>query len=215
MTNEPPITATLYYDANSCISWLEFLHQPDDAIRADLSSAGWRWRRYREAYSTNARFPRFPKGVQIDMGGEVTYSAERAERLEERAEMHSAEAERRYEASHRIADGIPLGQPILVGHHSEKRHRRDLARIEGHMRASIEERKKAAHLSEQAEGSADHQQHMQAPRLIYARLASFRADLVHLQQQATRDDPEQHATLVASFQQRIAIEERRLADAGG
>lgn len=215
MSTEPTTTATLYYDANSCISWLEFLHQPDDAIRADLYSAGWRWRRYREAYSTNARFPRFPKGVRIDMGGEVTYSAERAERLEERAETHSAEAERRYEASHRIADGIPLGQPVLVGHHSEKRHRRDLARIDGHMRASIEEREQAASLSERAEGSARHQQHMQAPRLIYERLASFCADLAHLQQHPDHYDPEQHVTLVASFQQRIVIEERRLADAGG
>lgn len=80
MSNEPTTTATLYYDANDCWSWLEFLHQPDDAIRADLSAAGWRWRPYREAYSTNARFPRFPGGVQISMGGEVTYSAERAER---------------------------------------------------------------------------------------------------------------------------------------
>lgn len=215
MTNEPPITATLYYDANSCISWLEFLHQPDDAIRADLYSAGWRWRRYREAYSMNARFPKFPHGVQIRMGGEVTYSAERAERLEERAEKHSAEAERRYEASNQIAQGIEPGQPILVGHHSERRHRRDLERIEGHMRASIEERKEAAALSERAEGSARHQHHMQAPRLIFERLASFRADLVHLQQQATSYDPEQHVTLVASVEQRIAIEERRLADAGG
>jgi hypothetical protein len=215
MSNEPTTTATLSYDANSCISWLEFLHQPDDATRAELYSTGWRWRRYREAYSTNARFPQFPKGVQIRMGGEVTYSAERAERLDERAEKQSAEAERRYEASSRIADSIPLGQPILVGHHSEKRHRRDLARIDGHMRASIEEREKASSLSERAEGSAHHQQHMQAPRLIYERLASFRADLAHLQQHATSYDPEQHLILVASFEQRIAIEERRLSDAGG
>jgi hypothetical protein len=31
-----------------------------------------------------------------------------------------------YKQSHRIVDNIPMGQPILVGHHSENRHRRDL-----------------------------------------------------------------------------------------
>lgn len=30
--------------------------------------------------------------------------------------------------------GIPLGQPILVGHHSERRHRRHLERIESRVR---------------------------------------------------------------------------------
>src|SRR5690606_38121523 len=37
------------------------------------------------------------------------------------------------------------GTPILVGHHSEKRHRRDLERIDNRMRRSIEEDKKAEH----------------------------------------------------------------------
>jgi hypothetical protein len=56
---------------------------------------------------------------------------------------------------------------------------------------------------------------MQAPRLLFERVASFRADLVHLQQHATSYDPELYVTLAASFEQRIAIEEHRLADAGG
>ncbi|HEY3498549.1 MAG TPA: DUF3560 domain-containing protein, partial [Polyangiaceae bacterium] len=33
----------------------------------------------------------------------------------------------------RIARCIPLGQPILVGHHSERRHRRDVERIHSNM----------------------------------------------------------------------------------
>lgn len=54
---------------------------------------------------------------------------QRAERLEDRADRLGDESAARYAAGKRIADGIPMGQPILVGHHSEKRHRRDLARI--------------------------------------------------------------------------------------
>ena len=37
-----------------------------------------------------------------------------------------------------IANMIPMGQPILVGHHSERRHRKDIARIESGMRQTIE-----------------------------------------------------------------------------
>jgi hypothetical protein len=40
------------------------------------------------------------------------------------------EGQQRLDTAHRISDAIPFGQPILVGHHSEGRHRRDLKRIE-------------------------------------------------------------------------------------
>jgi len=42
---------------------------------------------------------------------------------------------------------IPMGQPILVGHHSEGRHRRDLKRIDSGMRKAIEESEKADYFS--------------------------------------------------------------------
>ena len=45
---------------------------------------------------------------------------------------------------------IPMGQPILVGHHSEGRHRRDLNRIDSNMRKSIEAEEKANYYKEKA-----------------------------------------------------------------
>lgn len=54
----------------------------------------------------------------------------RRARLLARAEKLRTEGERRVSNAKRISDFIPMGQPILVGHHSEKRHRRDLARID-------------------------------------------------------------------------------------
>lgn len=57
-----------------------------------------------------------------------------------------------FDRARTIADGIPLGQPILVGHHSEGRHRRDIARIDAGMRAGVESEKMAAtHRSTAAE----------------------------------------------------------------
>jgi len=72
------------------------------------------------------------------------------ERYEDRAAKAAAASQAAYQASHRIVAGIPLGQPVLVGHHSEKRHRRDLERSDNAMRRSIEESDKAAHYSGKA-----------------------------------------------------------------
>lgn len=69
----------------------------------------------------------------------------RRERLERRAEKRrdwAASRERKSAAgfarARTIADGIPLGQPILVGHHSERHHRADIARIDAGMRQGCE-----------------------------------------------------------------------------
>lgn len=67
----------------------------------------------------------------------------------EKAEQRSAQ---RFEAARVVADGIPLGQPILVGHHSEKRHRRDIARIDSNMGKGVEEQKLAQHHEGKAAG---------------------------------------------------------------
>ncbi|MCU0551882.1 MAG: DUF3560 domain-containing protein [Leptolyngbya sp. Prado105] len=69
--------------------------------------------------------------------------AQRTERYEELADKHRNASKSRYQASHQLSEHIPLGQPILVGHHSEKRHRRDLHRINDNMRKSIEHGKTA------------------------------------------------------------------------
>lgn len=68
-----------------------------------------------------------------------------AERAEERAARAYDRADLREEKS-----GIPLGQPILVGHHSEGRHRRAIARADNAMRKSVEESKRADELRSKA-----------------------------------------------------------------
>lgn len=47
--------------------------------------------------------------------------------------------------------GIPMGQPILVGHHSEKRHRKHLERIENKVRKGYEAAKEAERLEDRLE----------------------------------------------------------------
>lgn len=69
----------------------------------------------------------------------------RRERMETRKERRlnwatsrDRKAEAGFSRAHSIADGIPLGQPILVGHHSEAHARRDQDRIHAGMRQGCE-----------------------------------------------------------------------------
>ena len=74
----------------------------------------------------------------------------RRDRLERAADRHEAKSEAAFRGVRRIADGIPLGQPILVGHHSERHARRDCERIDNGMRRGIEEQKIAQDLRARA-----------------------------------------------------------------
>jgi len=65
------------------------------------------------------------------------------EAYERLAKKHHAESDSRYKSASAISDNIPFGQPILVGHHSERRHRKDLERIDTNMRKGIEHNKTA------------------------------------------------------------------------
>lgn len=82
-----------------------------------------------------------------------TYEAKqeaRRERLGTAASRHQSDALSRFEAAHHAVEHIPMGQPILVGHHSEARHRRDLNRYDSQMRKAIEEEKLAKALAHKA-----------------------------------------------------------------
>jgi ribosomal protein L37E len=78
------------------------------------------------------------------------------ERYEQRAATAAARSEAAYGQSRRETEHIPMGQPILVGHHSEKRHRAALKRSDRAMRRSIEEQGKAAYYAGKAEGYGKH-----------------------------------------------------------
>jgi hypothetical protein len=85
----------------------------------------------------------------------MTYRERRlakAEKLVGWAEKRQQKAVSARKSADAIAAFIPFGQPILVGHHSEKRHRRDLDRINGGYEKSFEHANTAADMLRRAEG---------------------------------------------------------------
>lgn len=73
----------------------------------------------------------------------IEYAKQQASKNEQAADSH-------YNAAKAISDFIPPGQPILVGHHSEKRHRRDLEKIDNQMRKSRQATEKDAYYEDKA-----------------------------------------------------------------
>lgn len=69
--------------------------------------------------------------------------AEKLDRAQELADKRKSDSEQSFEHSRKLGQMIPMGQPILVGHYSEKGHRAHLKKIDNAMRKGIENSKKA------------------------------------------------------------------------
>ena len=71
-------------------------------------------------------------------------------RLQVRAIKANQQSDQRWGAAHSAVAGIVFGQPILVGHHSERKHRRAIERSDQAMRQSIALDNKAKRLESRA-----------------------------------------------------------------
>lgn len=83
-----------------------------------------------------------------------TYEARQEGRRElylDRADKARREANQRGNAALSLSQAMN-GQPILIGHHSEKRHRRDLQRMDDNMHKAAELSRKAEHYDQKAAG---------------------------------------------------------------
>ncbi|MCK9468054.1 MAG: DUF3560 domain-containing protein [Porticoccaceae bacterium] len=76
--------------------------------------------------------------------------AARKARFEQRAQAASTESQRTYDHAKSMAEAIPFGQPILVGHHSEKRDRNHRDRIHTTYGKAFDLQDKAKHYEQKA-----------------------------------------------------------------
>lgn len=101
----------------------------------------------------------------------------RADRFGGYAATAAQSSEAAWKKSHDISERFSGGQPILIGHHSEGRARRDHARMDDAMRKSISESDRADHWSGRAQAAANYEQFRKAPGRTLRRLDKLRADL--------------------------------------
>lgn len=71
------------------------------------------------------------------------YAKRRAEKLQNASQNAEKKSEEYWKASNRDNDFLSLGQPVLVGHHSEKGHRKMIENARNNTMKSVEFSKKA------------------------------------------------------------------------
>jgi hypothetical protein len=122
--------------------------------------------------------------------------AARIDRMRGRAERLRGASEAKRRAVRQVEEMIPLGQPILVGHHSERRHRRDLERIRSGFSKSVELGQRADELERRARGaelsraiSSDDPEAIEKLRAKLAELEQSRARMVAANKAARSSHP--------------------------
>jgi hypothetical protein len=148
---------------------VSFPSKPELEVIHDLKNAGFKWSgRQKIWYAKEYPYRVELLNILATYGGEVGEEKSfaeimeaKVERSKDRAERHrvyadnaAKKAEGCMNSAHQILDIIPLGQPILIGHHSEGRHRRDLARAGRYFEKAREEDKAAAYHKQRAGASA-------------------------------------------------------------
>lgn len=106
----------------------------------------------------------------------------RAARLREWAEKREQKSEAAEAQARALADLIPFGQPILMGHHSQRRAEHDRDRIQGGFRKSFEHQDKADSMNSRADNiesqlaGAIYSDDPDAMEALTARLATLEAE---------------------------------------
>lgn len=79
----------------------------------------------------------------------------KTEKFANAAEKAAQKSDEYYERANKDSEFLSLGEPIKVGHHSEKRHRRIIENAQNNSQKSFEESKRAEKLSKKAERYQD------------------------------------------------------------
>jgi phospholipid N-methyltransferase len=160
---------------------------PLDRLPADIyqrvKAAGFKWAPKQQLFVAPAWTPD-RADLLTDLCGEigdedtslVERAEERADRFEEYGDKRHADAEAAHAAVTEIADGIPLGQPILVGHHSERRARKDAEKIESGMRKAVRLWETSQYWTDRAAGAIRHAKYKELPAVRARRIKAIEAD---------------------------------------
>lgn len=155
----------------------------DAETYARVKAAGFAWAPKQEQFIAPMWTPE-RADLCVELAGEIEdedsslieRAEVRADRFDDYSEERTEDANRAREAVARIADGIPLGQPILVGHHSERRARRDAEKIENGMRKAVQLWETAGYWKHRAAAALAHARYKERPDVRHRRIRTIEAD---------------------------------------
>ena len=106
---------------------------------------------------------------------------DRRDALDAKAVRSAERADAAYRGARALAETIPLGQPILVGHHSERRHRRDLDRIDRGYATFADQSRRADDYARRAQATETEAAYRMRPDVVARRIEATEADLRRIQ----------------------------------
>lgn len=178
------ITYTATYSPDDNKLRLYASQRLDAETYARVRAAGFIWAPKQELFVAPAWGPEraaLCEELAGEIGDEDQSLAERAEaraeRFEDYSDKRANDADAAAAAVHRLADGIPLGQPILIGHHSEKRARKDAERIDAGMRRAVNAWKTSEYWTRRAAAAIAHADYKERPDVRARRIAKLEAEL--------------------------------------
>lgn len=93
------------------------------------------------------------KSIEEKINTQIEKAENRIERFETLVEKNITESKNNFKTASNMLDVLPMGQPILVGHHSEKRHRALIEKGDSVMRKGLEHIKKAEYYEDRTDSS--------------------------------------------------------------
>lgn len=175
------ITATYSPDDNKLR--LTASERLDAETYARVKAAGYAWAPKQGQFIAPMWTPA-RADLALDLAGEIgdedTTLIERAEDRADRFtvyhEKRGAEAASAIDYVHKITDNIPLGQPMMVGHHSEARARRDAKRIERGMQRAVDLFDTSEYWQRRAAACVRHAKYKETPEVRHRRIKGLEAD---------------------------------------
>lgn len=160
------------------------VHRLDEETYAKVKEAGFKWAPKQGFFVAPAWTP-FREDVLISLAGDIEdEDSTLFERQEERAERFNGYSDKRAGESGQalaqvdaLASAIPFGQPVLVGHHSERRARSDAKKIENGMKRAVRLFEQAEYWEDRAKASLRHAKYKERADVRYRRIKRIEADL--------------------------------------
>jgi phospholipid N-methyltransferase len=156
----------------------------DTDLYARAKAAGFSWAPHQQLFVAPMWTPE-REDLLIELAGTiddedtslVERAEERANRFDDYRDNRLADATSAEKGVRAIMDSIPPGQPMLVGHHSEARARRDKKRIDSGMCRAVHIWETAEYWQQRAAGALRHAKYKERPAVRARRIKRIEADL--------------------------------------
>lgn len=131
--------------------------------------------------------------VRADGFNVQEYAKRRAEKLQNAAINAENKSNAYYEKSNTHRDFLSLGEPIKIGHHSERRHRRIIEQAHNNMGKSVEMSKKASDYADRAEYWEDRASTINLSMPESLEYYEFKLEEAKAHHQDLKDNPEKRS----------------------